>query len=436
MSMAPNGETAARMNKESRRTKRAITAVLFLENFGSEIYFMGFSFHLIERGFSYSVISWTIASTALVGVFLGPRFGHYVDRVRRKSVLLGTLFLATSLGLALQIFTPTSSAEAWVLLLFGGVAVFAIAYNPTLLVLAQYLEPRLDRNEGAAYAFAAKVMATSDVAAALAAFLLFEIIGPRGLIAISCVLHVLCAGQALLLPQINRDDDDGAQDGEKNDDKDNVKNGECRRGPQTSFGFVLGVLRRNVFLILPLVAVSVTISAVEANTESIIAYLEAFPVRFIFLATACDGAISMGAAHFYSKRWTTDRATETKAYYWSLLFFVAAFALLFFADHMLAKIALLLLAASYLIFSIAKCWWSILSHTWMRQIAENQAYARTMAAIKVPRALFSFLGVGAVGFFLDRASLGVFLGICILIMMTLLVLLFARAEKYRKSVLG
>jgi len=389
--------------------------LLFFESAGSALYFMAFTFHLLSHGYSYSFISWTIASTALVGVFLGPRIGLQVDRSRSRKVLLIASLATMSGGIMIQVAAPELGGSTDTMTILLGVALFALAYNVTVLLLSQYVQPTLRPTSEAAYAYASRIGASGAVLSAMMAFLLFEPLGPAGLIVLAAGLILLSAFLATLMPSLNTD-------------RDSLADEEQEAAQGSSLHFVLSVVRRVPFLIISVITVALTVDAVGANLESIVAYLDAFPVHFIFVASAFEGLLSMAAAAIYGARLTNAKRDLLLPYTLSISLFLMSFTCLLTVNILGGgPDALLFFAFSYMTGSVANSWWGIVSAVWIRRSAENGAYARTMAAIKVPRALITFIGVGTVGVSLDQSGLDVWLLACMASMAFLLLLTYVRS---------
>ncbi len=402
-----------------RRVLEPKAVLLFFESAGSALYFMAFTFHLLSHGYSYSFISWTIASTALVGVFLGPRIGLQVDRSRSRKMLLIASLATMSGGIMIQVAAPELGGSTDTTSILLGVALFALAYNLTVLLLSQYVQPTLRRTSEAAYAYASRIGASGAVLSAIMAFLLFEPLGPAGLIALAAGLILLSAFLATLIPSLNTDPDSMAHE-------------EPEAVQGSSLHFVFSVVRRVPFLIISVITVALTVDAVGANLESIVAYLDAFPVHFIFVASAFEGLLSMAAAAIYGARLTNAKRDLLLPYTLSISLFLMSFTCLLTVNILGGGSgALLFFAFSYIAGSVANSWWGIVSAVWIRRSAENGAYARTMAAIKVPRALITFIGVGTVGVSLDQSGLDVWLLACMASMAFLLLLTYVRSTMDR-----
>jgi MFS family permease len=400
----------------------SITWALLLQYVGSNLYFMAFAFHLLNRGLSFGFISWAIAATALVGVFIGPAAGHWIDRTRHKSRLLAGLYLTTAAGLTIQLLPAAGASPVGSLVLLTGIAIFALAYTPLTLLSSQYLEPQLKADETAAYAAADRLHGFSATAAALFAFAAFKHIGAGGLILAACATHATCIVPALLARHI-----DSAHQPE-----DPMHDGAERARQTSSLAFIVGVLRRNAFILLPILGIAATAHGIGTNVESIVAYLDAFPRRYVFLASAFEGLISVGAAAIYSARFAGDNRTDGPPYVLSLMLFALSFIALIGVTQFSGSLTpVSVFAFAYLCSSVADTWWGILSMVWIRSRAENGSYARTMAAIKVPRATVTFLGVGIVGNFLDHATFNNLLKACVLMMVVLFLVFLARPEQYR-----
>jgi MFS family permease len=393
-------------------------ALLFLEGSGVALYFLAFTFHLLERGFSYALVSWTIACTALVGVFLGPVIGFYVDQSRSKRRLLVASFLAMCSGIAVQLASAHLVGASEVVAVLVGVALFALSYNPATLLVTQYLQPTLRSDIEAAYSVAARIQSYAVVASALTAFLLFDLLRPTGLIAVAACLILASACVSLLTTSL--DEDKGVTA--------NTREG----GRISSARFVLGVLRRVPFLVVSVVVVALTVDAVGTNLESIAVYFDAFPIRFVLLGAAFEGFLSMAAASYYSARFAGAASGLALPHLLSLALFFVSFALLLAVYYVGDGYgALLFFMLSYITASVGNCWWGIVSIVWIRSSTENGNYARTMAAIKMPRALVTFIGVGSVGIFLDRSGLDALLLGCAAAMACLLVLTYTRSADGR-----
>lgn len=101
------------MNKIETSFRASIGAQVFdmrivflvFEALYTTMYFLIFGFVLIETGYSYGFISWSIASTTLVGVFIGPKIGFAIDGARNKHLLLFSAILICNAGLAVQYYS-------------------------------------------------------------------------------------------------------------------------------------------------------------------------------------------------------------------------------------------------------------------------------------------------------------------------------------------
>jgi hypothetical protein len=416
--MSTEVRTYARASGDSAGGKTV--ALLFLEGSGVALYFLAFTFHLLERGFSYALVSWTIACTALVGVFLGPVIGFYVDQSRSKRRVLLASLLAMCAGIVVQLASVYLVGETEVVVILVGVAIFALSYNPATLLLSQYLQPTLRSDIEVAYAVAARIQSYSVIVSAFTAFLLFDLLRPSGLIAVSACLILASAGMSTLTTSLDEDTDMTA----------NTR--EAMR--ISSARFVLGVVRRVPFLVVSVVVVALTVDAVGTNIESIVVYFDAFPIRFVLLGTAFEGFLSMAAASFYSARFAGAASGSALPHLLSLALFLVSFALLLAVYYVGDGYgALVFFFLSYVTVSVGTCWWGIVSIVWIRSSTENGTYARTMAAIRVPRALVTFIGVGSVGMILDRSGLDVLLFGCASAMACLLFLTYALKIEHRDS---
>lgn len=390
--------------------------LLFLEGSGVALYFLAFTFHLLERGFSYALVSWTIACTALVGVFLGPVIGFHVDHSRSKRWLLFASFLIMFAGIAIQLASAYLVGSTEVVAILVGVTLFALSYNPATLLLAQYLQPTLRSNIEAAYAVASRIQSCSVIASAFTAFLLFDLLRPTGLIALSACLILASAGLSILTTSL---------------DEDTGMTANTREALRVSSArFVFGVIRRVPFLVASVVVIALTVDAVGTNLESIAVYFDAFPIRFVLLGAAFEGFLSMAAASYYTARFAGAASGSALPHLLSLSLFLVSFALLLAVYYVGDGYgALLFFMLSYITASVGNCWWGIVSIVWIRSSTENGTYARTMAAIKVPRAFVTFIGVGSVGMILDRSGLNALLLGCASAMACLLLLTYARTTK-------
>lgn len=364
----------------------ALRLVIFLEAFGSSLYFLAFPFfYLIDRGYSAASVSLMIASTALLNALWGPVASRAVDRWSVQSTFPTFLFGASSLMIFMQaaiseeIVLILPAPAYWVLILL-----FALAYNPLVSFLTQYLYPRLHSSEAEAYSLSQKTQAVAAFLAGAGLFFWYEI-GPRPFIFLSSI--IFCTAGVVLYLLVKPPE--SADTSEELDTPERI--------------FVIDEIKRlwrYWFLFILVLVFAFTETSFVVNFEVLGIALGQTPIAIIFLIAAFQAAISLLAAHFYPNIFS--RRDASNRYILSVIIYicVAAFTTLS-ASHAYiggsvawGSIALPLCLTAIV---VAGEWWGILSIMLIRRLSSRGKYAETAAYFKMPRAVVTFFGIVLLG---------------------------------------
>ena len=356
--------------------------IIALEAFAVTIYIINFSLSLLYKGYSVSFISWLIAGTSFVGVFLGPRLGREIDKSRQRgSFLVASLLLSTILSLFI-FFIPGDKHTLIVITALS----FSVCANFQHLVFTQYVSPIY--LQGDVYASYSSSVAIGATLSAILSFIIFDVVGPNYAFLMASISFFVCSSFSY---RINL--------------TDSTSDSEINRCPPiviSSFSFYA----RNLLLILSACAIASTVGALEANASLLLESLTSINPKVFFLLVIFDGIISYLAARHHPA-WWRNLSISFRTSICLMLFTIVVTIINFVVNlgNNSAALSIGLFFCSWGLMSLSLTWWGIVLLEWCRAASEGNNFAETIALLKIPRSIASFLSVGYFGLAIDSGGI-------------------------------
>lgn len=382
----------------------SIRLFILLSHTAFYLYIGFFTYYLTTLNFTPLSISILIGSTTLSNIFFGPTIGKFIDNFPNKVLLL--ILGIASAGITIFCFSLFTHTEQFILTLFF-VILFSILLSLNSIITTQYIITKLNNNYDIAYAHYSKLTSLGLIISSLLLAFLYNKFPASYFFHTSTLLYLLSI--LGLFPFLNQ----------------HIQTETNNSTQKTHHTF--SILKRYVFLVIPICCVAFTESAFNVNFEMIAFTLKSTPFFIIFLFGLINGILDWTTSFLYPKYFSP--LPEKQKWQYIMASFILLFFITFLIDYFKSSHSPWFLPIFAVLLEIIGIIWGIFIATKIRNLCPDGQYGKIMAIFRIPRAIITFIGIIGIGAILNHQALWlIFLLNSLLFLFTIIALYYWREK--------